>query len=486
MRVSRRDFLRASAALSGALALRAAGLSALQDAIAATGESTVPVIWLQGQGCTGCSVSFLNSVHYATADELLLQSLDVRFHPNVMAAAGDEAVAAADSARRAGGYVLVIEGAIPFGADGQYCHLWEGMTMVDAIRSFAPGAIAVLAVGTCATYAGIPGGRPNPTDALGVDEALERLGITAQTINIPGCPVHPDWLVGTVAKLLNGQAPQLDSYGRPLDYFPQKKIHDRCPLKGTEEANRLGLQSCLKKLGCRGPKTHADCDIRQWNSSGSGAYGVSWCIGAGSPCIGCVEPGFPDSMSPFYRDGEDFADGLPMTDQVQIAQARYYADGRRLHVEAESSGSEEAGLTLYGYGLMTFNGDSGLFEYIRDGAGDPGGFVTVLSSLGGSATAEVERVDEGAPPDDEPGDGETADEIRIVRAEYRHRTSQLSVDVVSSAGREAALTVLGYGPMAPVGRRHRYRQRGVANPGETVTVVSDRGGTAEAQVQHRR
>jgi Ni,Fe-hydrogenase I small subunit len=28
---------------------------------------------------------------------------------------------------------------------------------------------------------------------------------------------------------------------------------------------------------------------------------VSWCIKAGSPCIGCVEPEFPDGTSPIYE-----------------------------------------------------------------------------------------------------------------------------------------------------------------------------------------
>ncbi len=100
MNVTRRDFLKASTAIAGALALKGSGLMQLQKAMAA-GSSKPPVIWLQGQGCTGCSVSLLNSTYYMTIDQLLIDTLDVKFHPTVMAAAGDLAVGAAEDARDA-------------------------------------------------------------------------------------------------------------------------------------------------------------------------------------------------------------------------------------------------------------------------------------------------------------------------------------------------------------------------------------------------
>jgi hydrogenase small subunit len=58
MRVTRREFMRAAAGMAGVLGLNASGLLKLQEALAAT--AGLPVIWLQGQGCTGCSVSLLN------------------------------------------------------------------------------------------------------------------------------------------------------------------------------------------------------------------------------------------------------------------------------------------------------------------------------------------------------------------------------------------------------------------------------------------
>ena len=316
MNVTRRDFLKASAAITGALALKASGLLELQKAMAG-GPNAPPVIWLQGQGCTGCSVSFLNSVYYTTVDDLLINTLDVKFHPNVMAAAGEMAVEAAETARTDGGYVLIIEGAIPAGENGDYCHIWPGMTMLDALRAYTlkddsnPGPIAILAVGTCACYGGMSAGEPNPTEAMGVKDALAYLELEAPVINIPGCPAHPDWIVGTVAALLAGETPELDNDGRPEEFFGTY-VHKRCPNRGLgHKAHVLSETGCLAGLGCKGQQTHADCPLRKWNAGwaknlpGQPAEPLAevknWCVGARNPCQGCTEPDFPDGMSPFYR-----------------------------------------------------------------------------------------------------------------------------------------------------------------------------------------
>jgi hydrogenase small subunit len=289
--------LKASAAIAGALALKASGLMQLQKAMAG-GGSKPPVIWLQGQGCTGCSVSLLNSIYYMTIDQLLINTIDLRFHPTVMAAAGELAVGAANDCPN--GYVLVIEGAIPDGANGDYCHIWEDMTMLDAVELFAQDAGAILAVGTCACYGGMSAGSPNPTGAKGVGAVLG--DIETPVINIPGCPSHPDWIVGTVAALLAGETPELDEEGRPKEFF-DTEVHKRCPNRalGDGQAKVLSDPGCLSALGCRGQQTHADCPLRKWNAGGQGESGVNWCVGARNPCQGCTEPNFPDGMSPFYH-----------------------------------------------------------------------------------------------------------------------------------------------------------------------------------------
>ena len=300
MEINRRDFLKASGAIAAALGLTASGLLKVQRVLAAEGSQAV--VWLQGQGCTGCSTSLLNSIYYTTVDDLLLNTIDLEYHPTVMAAAGDLAVSAAETAYNKGGYVLVVEGAIPTAQSGRYCYLWPGMTAMEGVKKYSRNAAFVLAAGTCAAYGGIPGGSPNPTKAKGLTEIL---GKKAEVINIPGCPAHPDWIVGTIAHLLTyGEAPNLDSYSRPRDYY-QNTIHSNCPnrQKFNEQekfAEELSELACFNKLGCNGQQTNADCPVRQWNSPAQSEYGVNWCIGARNPCQGCTEPDFPDGKSPFY------------------------------------------------------------------------------------------------------------------------------------------------------------------------------------------
>ena len=283
MELSRRDFMRASSAIAAALALN--GRAALS---AAQGSSTAPaVIWLQAQSCSGCSVSLLNTIEYMTADTLLTGAIGLKYHSTLMAAAGPSSIDEANDTKDNGGYVLVVEGSIPTAEFRDCCHLWPNMTAWDGVQMFASNAAYILAVGTCAAYGGVVAGSPNPTGAVSVGHCIG----TDNVINIPGCPAHPDWIVGTIAYLLNGELPELDPHGRPREFF-NGLVHDECPNRGNGER-------CLKPIGCSGQKTRADCPIRQWNA-GSPGQGTNWCVGAGTPCHGCTEPDFPDGKSPFF------------------------------------------------------------------------------------------------------------------------------------------------------------------------------------------
>ncbi|MBI5287226.1 MAG: oxidoreductase, partial [Deltaproteobacteria bacterium] len=162
-----------------------------------------------------------------------------------------------------------------------------------------------IALGTCAAYGGIPAGAPNPTGNKGVADFLKGEKIKTPVINIPGCPPHPDWFVGTVADILLFGLPKpgkIDKEGRPKAFYG-KTIHDSCQRRSYYEegkyAEKFGDEGCMIRLGCKGPDTHADCPIRLWNS------GVNWCVGAGSICQGCTEPGFPDKFSPIFAKLSD-------------------------------------------------------------------------------------------------------------------------------------------------------------------------------------
>jgi hydrogenase small subunit len=277
-----------------------------------------PVLWLQGGGCSGCSVSLLNSVspnpRNLLVDEVVPgKHINLRFHPTVMAGAGDPAVAELERTRQeaANGYLVVVEGSVPLGSDGAYARFGERqgeeVSMLSWVTSLAPDALAVLAVGTCAAFGGIPSGAPNPTGSVSVREVLSAGGIDTPLVNIPGCPAHPDWIVGTIASLLLHGLPgegALDEYLRPKAFYGQL-IHENCPRRAYFDegkfAEKLSDPYCLYELGCKGPVTHADCPTRLWNN------GVNWCVGSGAPCIGCVEPTFPDVVAPIYEKITDEA-----------------------------------------------------------------------------------------------------------------------------------------------------------------------------------
>ena len=94
MIISRRQFLKYCTVAAGALGLTATDLMKLKDALAL--EGGVTVTWIQGQSCTGCTVSLANSVYYATLQDLILNppaatSLDLNYHQTLMAAMSNEA-----------------------------------------------------------------------------------------------------------------------------------------------------------------------------------------------------------------------------------------------------------------------------------------------------------------------------------------------------------------------------------------------------------
>jgi hydrogenase small subunit len=201
-----------------------------------------------------------------------------------------------------GSFVLVVEGTIPTKDDGIYCEIGErgghGVTMLEHVLDLAPRAMAIISFGTCAAFGGIPAAPPNPTGSKPVTAVLKEHGIATPVVNVPGCPPHPDWFIGTVATVLIGGLGMLDldEYQRPKAFYGSL-IHDNCPRRGQFDAGifakDFGDQGCLYKLGCKGPVTHSDCPIRKWNS------GVNWIIGSGHPCMGCVEPIFPYGMNVF-------------------------------------------------------------------------------------------------------------------------------------------------------------------------------------------
>ena len=199
-----------------------------------------------------------------------------------------------------GGYIAVVEGSIPTGANGAYCTI-GGESAIDIARNVCGNAAATIAIGTCATFGGLPAASPNPTGALGVADAVPGV---RNLINLSACPANVENLTALLVHYLTFKAwPPLDHYRRPLFAYG-KSIHDNCERRAHYDAgqyveswgdagHRAGY--CLYKMGCKGPVTFQNCPNIRWNG------GTNWPIGCGHPCIGCAEAGFWDRMTPFYQ-----------------------------------------------------------------------------------------------------------------------------------------------------------------------------------------
>jgi Ni,Fe-hydrogenase I small subunit len=504
MRITRRDFMKYCSIAAGALGLTASNLMKIEKALATDLENGgTQVIWINGASCTGCTVSLANTAYLSTIQDLLVPwelaaphvaatagmstaslvgiigggtltdtgtngPLDLAFMETLSTSVGHRAVQAAKEAAHAGGFVLAIEGAIQTANGGDFCRIGDGSNATDTatisfmeeVREFAldSNCVAILAVGTCASYGGIPAARGQETGARGlistgrfagagygtvnttglwdyfkdtdsltdsvasisisnggsgytavptvtISAASHVLGedatataaisggsvtaitvtdggwgylgtasvtidppggggttataaatmananwiTTAQweallgkTICIPGCPPHPDWIVGTITYLLDSApdyyAPLMDKYHRPWSYYgeyqcsncvwqtndpgqrnsystaPQlldiKNQNQQLTTKGgPTEGNSPKLyfnlynsqyEGCIGILGCKGRKTKADCGWRRWNAEVLNNGGTGWCVLTRAGCHGCTEPRWPDAFGQMF------------------------------------------------------------------------------------------------------------------------------------------------------------------------------------------
>ena len=258
-------------------------------------EQKLNLIWLEATGCSGNIISLMNGENPDIA-WFLRNMVWLRYNNSLMAAEGEEAYGQFLDALSTD-FILVVEGAVSIKDDGRYnviaSYQGKRITGLEAVKRAGEKAKYVLAVGTCASHGGPSAARPNPSGSVGVNEVLDR-----EVIRIPGCPGHPDWIMGTLAHLIYFGKPELDSKNRPKIFYGIS-VHDRCTRRAYFDqgifAKQLGDSTCMFKLGCRGPITRTDCPVRQWNGY------VNWPIGDNTPCIGCAQERFPDGMEPFVR-----------------------------------------------------------------------------------------------------------------------------------------------------------------------------------------
>jgi hydrogenase small subunit len=282
----------------------------------------VHVIWMtSGLGCDGDTIA-LTAATSPSLEELLTGAIPgmpgvVIYNPVLAFETGEDLMRAWYDAERGrlDPFILVLEGSVPnehingdghwagFGVDHQ---TGQPITTCSWIDRLAPQAAAVVAIGTCAAYGGVPAMKNNPTGAMGLRDYLgwswtSRLGIGI--VNLPGCPVQPNNATETLLALilqLGGLAGMidLDDQGRPRWLF-DRTVHETCDRAGFAEqgrfADRLDDELCLVKLGCKGPVAKCNVAVRGW------VGGIGGCPNVGGVCIGCTSAGFPDRFMPFME-----------------------------------------------------------------------------------------------------------------------------------------------------------------------------------------
>jgi hydrogenase small subunit len=271
-------------------------LSSTLNRIENSSLKRINLIWLEACGCSGNIISLLDA-NDPDVPYFLTKMVNMTYNNSIMASEGqrafDKFLETLDTE-----FILVVEGAVTTRDNGIYNivaeHNGKSISGAEAITLAAGKAKYILAVGTCASYGGISAAKPNPSLSKSIPEFINNFKV----IRVPGCPANPRWVISTIAHLISYGFPELDGEGRPLFLYGET-IHTNCSRRSYFEkkvfASKLGDKECMFKLGCRGPITRADCALGKWNDR------VNWPVEDNTPCIGCVNSGFPDEMEPFIN-----------------------------------------------------------------------------------------------------------------------------------------------------------------------------------------
>lgn len=322
--VSRRSFMKLCAGIAAAAGLSQLAIPRVAEAleksvIGATSGDLYPVIWIEGASCTGCTESFAQ-IETPDVATVVLDVISLNYSETLSAAAGWSVEEAKAQTIAAGNYILVYEGAVLEAWGGNALRV-AGEVGTEALVQAAENANAVVAVGSCAVNGGWCAAYPNPSQAMGVQQYLKKEGVETPVINVPGCPVNPEWVMSVLVDVVMMEDPgllKLNDFNMPSALFNQT-VHDNCERRGHFENGefvyKFGSEEeakgyCLYPLGCRGPQTKSLCGVTMWNNR------RSWCVQAGSPCIGCCEanPNDPGDNwvqvnTPFYNRFRDLRVG---------------------------------------------------------------------------------------------------------------------------------------------------------------------------------
>jgi uptake hydrogenase small subunit len=289
------------------------------------------LLWLQTGACSGDTLSILNAESPNLVETLDAYGVQVLWHPSLSSETPAQLERVIDRiiAGEQELTVLAVEGSLMLGPDGTGMYdSFRGRAKKDIVTALSQHAHVVVAMGTCATFGGVPASNGNPTDCTGMQffqedpeggllERSFRSKAGLPVINVSGCPAHPNTMIQTLVAALNGVPIELDHLNRPLEFF-STLVHQGCTRNEYHEydveEHELGKSGCLYfNLGCEGPSTAATCNSILWNNQSSKTR-------AGVPCFACTSPSFPKAH-PLWQT-EKLGD-VPMTMPLGVSRAAY-------------------------------------------------------------------------------------------------------------------------------------------------------------------
>jgi hydrogenase small subunit len=167
--------------------------------------------------------------------------------------------------RNKGKYVLVVEGAIPTKDNGIYCKI-GGKTAIELLKECAADAAAVIAIGSCASWGGMPSTDPESDRRR---SSVNKI-IGKPVVTIPGLPAEPLQLPRHGGAFPDLRQAAGDRQARPPLFAYSRLIHENCERRAHFDAGRFAVEFgddghrkgyCLYKLGCKGPETYANCSV---------------------------------------------------------------------------------------------------------------------------------------------------------------------------------------------------------------------------------
>jgi len=246
------------------------------------GGRPVKLLWLSALGCNGSAHSLLNHPYL----ENFHQRFEWLYHSLLPSTYTLAEIARCPENIRCD--VLLIEGTLEEGLQK------GGASFADMVEHYGARAEVIVTVGTCSTFGGIfmqgAPGRHGLHYAGRIRH--ERFGtLEEKTLSLPGCPVQPEVLAGTLEMIAEGMEISRDCFRRPKAYYAYT-VHNGCTRNEyfeykIDDHHYGELEGCMfYDHGCQATYAHGSCNKILWN-------GVNSKTRVGQPCMGCTEPDFP-------------------------------------------------------------------------------------------------------------------------------------------------------------------------------------------------